>query len=671
MAQGKFWFRIDALLLLIAVLGIGVGGAALYYTDQGAQRHATWVALAKQLQTDALSVNRVAEDVGRGLSPDFAVLVGQIDNFSETIRLLKEGDADAQIDAMPPQVGAEVAALEKTWNAMKQSLDALVGSEPAVNAATSQLATLEEGGRELATAYRDAAARLAAGNAGGERLLAAGEQMARAERLRLLARRVLGDGRDAGAAATQIGTEVEALAAAHAQLAADGATGAELQAQTPTVERLAEAGRNITQAGAALEQMQTTAGLVPGEGRNLYSAAIALEDALAPLAGAGGFERRLIMPALGTAVVALLLYALISIVAVRNRIRRAEENDRRQQAAILSLLDEISTLADGDLTVRANVTGDFTGAIADSVNSTVDTLRTLVGTINQTAVELNAAATSTQDMAAMMEAASDSQAQEVVRLSGQMTTSAESLNGVAHRAEQLSRQAGNSVNVAQNGAATVGRTIQGMAALREQIQDTAKRIKRLGESSQEIGNIIEFINDIAEQTNTLALNASIQAAMAGESGRGFAVVADEVQRLAERAAAATRQIETLVKTIQADTNEAIVSMERSTSNVVSGARSAEEAGQALTRIEGTSTDLARMIQEISGEARAEAAQATRIAGQMQNIRETALLTAETAQKTASAVDELNTLSSKLRESVAGFKLPSEDAAEPVPMLRAA
>jgi twitching motility protein PilJ len=196
-----------------------------------------------------------------------------------------------------------------------------------------------------------------------------------------------------------------------------------------------------------------------------------------------------------------------------------------------------------------------------------------------------------------------------------------------------------------------------MAALREQIQDTSKRIKRLGESSQEIGNIIEFINDIAEQTNTLALNASIQAAMAGEQGRGFAVVADEVQRLAERAANATRQIENLVKTIQADTNEAIISMERSTTNVVSGAKSAEEAGQALTKVETSSQELSRLIQEISVSARTQSAASTKIAGTMQVIREIAVQTSGSAGQTANAVGELNVLSEKLRESVAGFKLP--------------
>src|SRR5262249_9439556 len=284
---------------------------------------------------------------------------------------------------------------------------------------------------------------------------------------------------------------------------------------------------------------------------------------------------------------------------IRRQLRDAADRDKRQQKAILQLLDDITNLADGDLTAKANVSEDFTGAIADSINFTIDNLRTLVGTINQTTAKVADAASSTTQTARQMTTASERQAQEIVSAANTVAESSKSLQQVASRAETLAQEAANSVQVAHSGTETVGRTIQGMAALREQIQDTAKRIKRLGESSQEIGNIIEFINDISEQTNTLALNASIQAAMTDDAGRGFAVVADDVQRLAERATTATKQIETLVRTIQADTQEAITSMERSTTNVVAGAKSAEEAGQALAKIESSSTQLSQLIHQIS------------------------------------------------------------------------
>jgi len=282
-----------------------------------------------------------------------------------------------------------------------------------------------------------------------------------------------------------------------------------------------------------------------------------------------------------------------------------------------------------------------------------------VGTINDTSVEIAAAASSTTERVQQMSTSSEGQAREIVRATQAISYGSRSLEEVATRAEKLAEQAKTSVDTAHNGAATVGRTIAGMATLREQIQDTAKRIKRLGESSQEIGNIIEFINDIAEQTNTLALNASIQAAMAGESGRGFAVVADEVQRLAERAASATKQIESLVKTIQADTQEAITSMERSTTNVVGGAKSAEEAGLALTRIEASSQELAKVIQDIAAASRTQSVETTKLATTMQGIREVSVQTSATAHQTAESVGELNVLSAKLRESVSGFKLPMD------------
>ena len=231
---------------------------------------------------------------------------------------------------------------------------------------------------------------------------------------------------------------------------------------------------------------------------------------------------------------------------------------------------------------------------------------------------------------------------------------------MASEAQTLAHQSELSLQTAKSGGETVRRSIDSMEALREQIQDTSKRIKRLGESSQEIGNIIELINDIAEQTGTLALNASIQAAMAGEQGRGFAVVAEEVQRLAERASSATRQVETLVNTIQADTNEAMVSMERSTVNVVSGARSAEDAGGALTRVQRSSQTMAELIAEIAGDARQQSAGTTAVARQMQGIREVSTQTSRSSTETAAAVDELAQLSTALRQSVAGFKLPDAE-----------
>ncbi|HEY6483057.1 MAG TPA: methyl-accepting chemotaxis protein [Steroidobacteraceae bacterium] len=332
------------------------------------------------------------------------------------------------------------------------------------------------------------------------------------------------------------------------------------------------------------------------------------------------------------------------------------ENDRNQQA-ILRLLDELSSLADGDLTVQATVTEDITGAIADSINYAVDALRGLVTTINQSAIQLDSATRQTQALSGHLAKASGAQSKQIASATesaGGMATSAEEVSGNAERAADVARH---SVEVAHKGGDAVRRTIDGMNTIRETIQETSKRIKRLGESSQEIGNIVELINDIAEQTNILALNASIQASMAGEAGRGFAVVADEVQRLAERAANATKQIEVLVRTIQTDTNEAVVSMERSTTDVVGGALLAENAGAALEEIEQVSNQIASLVQNISGSSRQQTGAAQNIARNMQVLKEISAQTAESTHATSAAIAKLAELSAGLRKAAAGFRLP--------------
>ena len=336
--------------------------------------------------------------------------------------------------------------------------------------------------------------------------------------------------------------------------------------------------------------------------------------------------------------------------------RQAEQNERNQQA-ILRLLDELSSLADGDLTVQASVTEDITGAIADSINYAIEALRELVTTINDSAIKLDAATRQTQALSTHLAKASSAQSKQIAAASesvAEMAASTEEVSGNAERSADVARH---SVDIAHKGGDAVRRTIDGMNAIRETIQETSKRIKRLGESSQEIGNIVELINDIAEQTNILALNASIQASMAGEAGRGFAVVADEVQRLAERAANATKQIEVLVRTIQADTNEAVVSMERTTTDVVGGALLAENAGAALEEIEQVSNQIAALVQNISASARHQATSSQSISRNMQVLREISSQTAESTTATSDSIGKLAELAAQLRKSVTGFRLP--------------
>jgi twitching motility protein PilJ len=407
-------------------------------------------------------------------------------------------------------------------------------------------------------------------------------------------------------------------------------------------------------------------GEVAGARAGLRSSAADLADAFAGAGPSGPLPGFLQSPYIPLILIALGIVLIVFLIMLNSKSShfettakvQAEQNERNQQA-ILRLLDEMGSLADGDLTVEATVTEDITGTIADSFNFAIEELRKLVATVNETAIMVDSAAKQTESTATHMAKATDTQGREINAATESIVSMAASIEEVSGNAERSSDVARHSVEVAHKGGEAVRRTIDGMNTIRETIQETSKRIKRLGESSQEIGNIVELINDIAEQTNILALNASIQASMAGEAGRGFAVVADEVQRLAERSTNATKQIEVLVRTIQADTNEAVVSMERSTTDVVGGALLAENAGAALDEIEQVSNQIASLVQNISSSARQQAGSAADVTRRTTRLREISEQTGKATTATAAAISKLSELASQLRQTVAGFTLPSD------------
>ena len=443
-------------------------------------------------------------------------------------------------------------------------------------------------------------------------------------------------------------------------LALSKVTGADAEQRLKTVvarnQQYGNTVRKAIGAAEALSRAQAAARGLPG-----MASSLATELGAMPAGGldSGSSYKPWIMSllVLAAGLLAALAWTYLKTANTRRTSElRVRENERNQEA-IMRLLDELSSLADGDLTVQATVTEDITGAIADSINYAIEALRELVTTINDSAIQLDGATKQTQAAAANMAKASSAQSRQISSASESMADMAASIEEVSGNSERCSDVARHSVDIAHKGGDAVRRTIDGMNAIRETIQETSKRIKRLGESSQEIGNIVELINDIAEQTNILALNASIQASMAGEAGRGFAVVADEVQRLAERAANATKQIEVLVRTIQTDTNEAVVSMERSTTDVVGGALLAENAGAALEEIEQVSNQIASLVQNISASARQQAVASGNISKNMQVVREISTQTAESSTATSTSIAKLAALSAQLRKSVAGFRLP--------------
>ena len=356
------------------------------------------------------------------------------------------------------------------------------------------------------------------------------------------------------------------------------------------------------------------------------------------------------------ALICLLLLGKVFLDDARVRAFESEQENKRNQEAILRLLNEMGNLADGDLTVQASVTEDVTGAIADSINFTIEELRTLVRGINCATDQVTKATQDAQAISNRLYEASQRQNKEIQQASASVLQMAQSINEVSQTAAQSARVAQQSLAAAEKGGQAVQNQISGMNEIRTQIQDTAKRIKRLGESSLEIGEIVELISDITEQTNVLALNAAIQAASAGEAGRGFTVVAEEVQRLAERSGEATKQIEAIVKTIQADTQDAVAAMEKSTVGVVEGTKLSDAAGQALDEIRRVSRELAELIGGISAQTQKQSASVSDVTRGMQGILKITEETTEGTKQTNVSIGQLTKLAAELRSSVAGFKV---------------
>ena len=352
----------------------------------------------------------------------------------------------------------------------------------------------------------------------------------------------------------------------------------------------------------------------------------------------------------------LLLLAKAYVDDSRHRAEEAARINSQNQNAILRLMNEMGDLADGDLTVRATVTEDVTGAIADSLNYTTEEFRKLVSRIIAAVEQMGHATKNAEDISKGLLDAAQKQAREIQEAGEAVQLMTKSIKEVDSSAAQSANVARRTLVATEQGARAVRNTISGMDAIREQIQDTSKRIKRLGESSQEIGEIVDLISDITEQTNVLALNAAIQAASAGEAGRGFSVVAEEVQRLAERSGEATRQIGALVKTIQGDTHDAVAAMEKSTLGVVEGAKLSDVAGQSLREIEQVSNELAALINSISTSTQVQTDMASEMASVMQDILQITVQTTEGTRLTANSIAQLTGLTSDLRGSVAGFKL---------------
>lgn len=659
-------------LFVLLVISIMLLFANFAYLNTQSNYDTEYIGHAGELRVLSQRVAKNAAEAAAGKKEAFSQLAESRNDFEARWGYLTNGNADSGLPAAPEAVQSQMLLVDQDWKVLRENADTILSSQQTVLSLHQVAATLAETVPQLQVEYEQVVELLIDGGAASSQVAVAQRQLLLAERILGSVNKVLAGDQDSVQAADMFGRDASLFGRVLAAMReGNAAMGISRVTNQDASERLAEISELFEfVSGSVDEILETSPELfqVRESANTIFSVSQTLLDKASDLAE--GFEQLAAGRYLNTiigyvlAIIALASVALIAFAIVQSTNRRLDEtkekNDRNQ-SAILRLLDEIADLADGDLTVEATVTEDFTGAIADSINYSIDQLRDLVETINLTAVQVAAAAQESQATAMHLAEASEHQAQEIAGASAAINEMAVSIDQVSANASESSAVAERSVAIANKGNEVVHNTITGMDNIREQIQDTSKRIKRLGESSQEIGDIVSLINDIADQTNILALNAAIQASMAGDAGRGFAVVADEVQRLAERSSGATKQIEALVKTIQTDTNEAVISMEQTTSEVVRGARLAQDAGVALEEIEKVSKTLAALIQNISNAARQQASSAGHISNTMNVIQEITSQTSSGTTATAKSIGNLAKMASEMRQSVSGFTLPEQQA----------
>ncbi|HET7558216.1 MAG TPA: methyl-accepting chemotaxis protein [Rhodanobacteraceae bacterium] len=661
---------------LIVLLLIAIGFAALDFfmlnQKNGEDRQA--VALTTQIQVLSQQTAKFALESADGNVDSFKELESTRNAIDSAVKRLDKGDPDsgmqAYADGNKSPAGRAVTALDAAWAQLDADIGKILSNKAVVLDSGQRAATISQQMPLLNSSMEQVVNILQQRNGSSEQMLGTSRQMLSADRIIRRVQEVLQGGDNAQSAADGLSRDAQLYGSVLKGLIegnpdsgvrpiSDANARKILTEMDASWTKLADPVAKLSAAAANIADVKRAGNQASLDSQTVLLRANDLSDQI------GKLPLRRLFPNVWWGLfgaIAAVAFALLLVIALvtdqRKRFAQSTELNQRNQEAIMRLLDEMGSLAEGDLTVKTTVSEDITGAIADSVNYAIDELRSLVTTINETSEQVSSSAQETQTTARHLANAAEQQAQQITSATSAINQIVSSMDVVSKDSAESADVAERSVKIASRGAEVVRETISGMDSIRDQIQETSKRIKRLGESSQEIGSIVELINDIAEQTNILALNAAIQAASAGEAGRGFAVVADEVQRLAERASGATKRIETLVQTIQSDTNEAVSSMEQTTTEVVNGARLAEDAGTALGEIETVSNNLAGLIQGISTAAKQQSAAATNITSTMHVIQEITAQTSVGASQTAESIGNLAQLAQDLRRSVADFKLPA-------------
>lgn len=653
-------------LLVLLILGFGANFYLLSSSDQGGTNKL--IAHAFELKVNAESVAKHAAMASEGNVSAFDSLTSARNEFNRHLNILKNGDPASGLAAAPSSLQGSINQVAALWSDRTAHIDKILARKDAVSFLKETSADVNINLQLIQQENNKIVRTLVRTKTAANEIITAQSQALLVERMGHTIDKVVDRGKDQ-ALQDQFSRDSQIFRAVlrgfkngDSKLFIKAVTDPEVQANLARIEELFRSvntgAKSVMTRSAEIVEIRDAAAAIYGRSSQFSPLVEALAESLSEAKDGSSFTSVGIGSGLGGSI--LLVFTIITLLIYRQsnaNVNQTALQNEENQAAILQLLDELADLADGDLRVQATVTESFTGAIADSINFSIDQMRGLVSKINETSEKVSSAADQTQSSVSALSDASQRQASEIADVSEAVDQMAVSIDMVSDNASESSSVAERSVDIASKGAVVVQNTIDGMDNIRGQIQETAKRIKRLGESSQEIGDIVALINDIADQTNILSLNAAIQASMAGDAGKGFAVVADEVQRLAERSGAAAKQISALVKTIQSDTNEAVSSMEQTTAEVVQGTRLAQDAGVALGEIEGVSKSLAEVIENISAAARQQAASAGKISNTMKSIQEITSVTTHGQEEAVTAVGNLAEMTNELRSSVTGFKLP--------------